>query len=286
MSKLTACIIAKNEEATIERALKSLSFADEIVVIDSFSTDQTLSLSKKYTNAVYQNQFKGFSDQRNFALSKCSGDWVFFLDADEETSPELGFKLKQIAIEPEEQHPHCYSIKRVEYFLGKELNYGPGNPSHQWRYFKKNKVRFEGHVHEFPRFDGGVGKIDFPIFHNPNLGIDRFLTKLNHYTTLEALDRFSQGQRTSLLHIVGTFLTTFFKNGIRYGGFLNGREGFILVLLESFSRVVRHMKLWLYWQIHEGRISIKLPYVLPQPGSSTGFSKQELEKPISNDKKI
>lgn len=275
---VTACVIARNEEKTIERALKSLTWADEIVVIDAYSTDRTVEIAKKYTKNVFQNEWKGFTNQRNFALEHCNADWVFFLDSDEEASIDLGKKLLAIAQDDPKRHPNCYSIKRIEFFLGKELHFGPGNPSHQWRFFKKNAVRFEGEVHEFPKFEGGVGKIESPIYHNPDLGIDRFLSKLNHYTTLEALDRFGQGQRTSLMHAFGTFFTTFFKNGIRYKGFLNGKEGVVLTTLESVSRVVRHLKLWLFWQVHDGKIKMDLGLKLPTPGTVAPPKLEDINK--------
>lgn len=278
--RISACVITRNEERTIARALKSLAFADEIIVIDAQSTDRTRELASPLATRVIENPWGGFASQRNAGLSHCRGDWVFFLDSDEEASPELGSRLKQIASGPAANHPDCYSIRRIEYFLGKELRYGPGNPSHQWRFFKRVGVRFEGEVHEFPRFAGPVGMIEEPIRHNPDLGIDRFLAKLNHYTTIEALERFALGNRTTLFHAFGTFFTTFFKNGVRYRGFLNGREGFVLTLLESISRVVRHLKLWVLWQVHDGKIRMELGMKLPSPGSAKPLSKAELERPV------
>lgn len=281
MPKLSACVIAFNEERAIERALRSLGFADEIVVIDAGSTDRTPELAKKLAHKVVTHPWSGFAKQRNVGLDHCTGDWVFFLDADEEASSGLGERLRKIASEPQGSHPNCYSIRRDEFFLGRELKHGPGNPSFQWRFFKRSGVRFEGEVHEYPRFDGPIGMItDVSIAHWPSLGIDRFLNKLNHYTTLEALDRFAQGQRTTLFHAAGTFFSTFLKNGVRYRGFLNGKEGFVLTLLEAFSRVVRHLKLWVLWQVHEGKLKIDLGMKLPQPGSARAPAKAELEREV------
>lgn len=278
-SRLTACVIARDEERTIERALRSLSFADEIVVVDGGSTDRTREIAARYATRVIENPWRGFADQRNVALSSSRGEWVFFLDSDEQASEELGRRLRAIASDEPSRHPECYSIRRIEYFLGKELRFGPGNPSHQWRFFKRAGVSFEGEVHEFPRFKGPVGRIEEPILHDPDLGIDRFLSKLNRYTTIEALDRFAQGQRTTLFHAFGTFFTTLLKNGVRYGGFLNGKAGLVLTALEAVSRVVRHLKLWLFWQVHEGRIRMDLGFALPRPGSAKAPSKADLERP-------
>ena len=279
---LSACVIVKNGEKTIERCLRSLEFADEIIVIDAQSTDRTVEIARKITSKVVSHPWQGFATQRNIALNHSSGRWVFFLDADEKAEPNLGKILKQIAQEDPDKHPNCYSVKRVEFFLGKQLNYGPGNPSFQWRFFKKSGVRFEGEVHEFPRFEGGIGLIQSTgIAHWPDLSVEHFLTKMNHYTTLEAVDRFTQGQRTSLWHAFGTFFSTFFKNGIRYRGFLNGKEGLVLITLESFSRVVRHLKLWLYWQVHDGKIQINLNAPLPKPGSTKAPGSEDLDRGIT-----
>jgi glycosyltransferase involved in cell wall biosynthesis len=281
MPGITACVITRNEEHVIERCLRSLKFADEIVVVDAGSTDRTTELARQLGAKVVTQAWRGFAPQRNTGLDQSSHPWVFFLDADEEATPELGARLRRIAEGSPADHPNCYSIKRIEYFLGRRLDHGPGNPSFQWRFFKKQGVRFEGEVHEFPNFAGAVGLIDdAAIHHLPDLGIDRFLSKLNHYTTLEALDRFGQGQRTTLAHAVLTFFSTFAKNGIRYGGLRNGKEGFVLTLLESFSRVVRHLKLWVFWQVHDGRIKMNLGVRLPEPGSVRPPSRAELERPV------
>ncbi|MBI3543046.1 MAG: glycosyltransferase family 2 protein [Deltaproteobacteria bacterium] len=274
-------MIARNEERAIERCLRSLAFADERVVVDAGSTDRTVELARACGAKVVSHDWAGFARQRNVGLENCSGEWVFFLDADEEASPQLAARLRAIAGDAPEKHPACYSIRRDEFFLGRELRFGPGNPSHQWRFFKRAGVRFEGEVHEFPRFEGPVGLVDdAAISHWPDLGIDKFLTKLNHYTTLEALDRFAQGQRTTLFHAAGTFFTTFLKNGIRYRGLWNGKEGFVLTVLESFSRVVRHLKLWVFWQVHEGKLKLDLGLKLPRPGSARPLEKAELEPPV------
>lgn len=266
------------------RCLKSIQFADEIIVVDAESTDRTVELARELGTTVVVSPWRGFAAQRNVCLEHCRGDWVFFIDADEEAEPELGGKLQGIAKGDPASHPNCYAVKRTEYFLGKRLDYGPGNPSFQWRFFKRQGTCFEGEVHEYPKFEGMVGEIrSTGIHHWPDLGIDRFLTKMNHYTTLEAFDRFAQGQRTSLWHAFGTFFSTLYKNGVRYQGFRNGREGLVLVLLESISRVVRHLKLWLIWKVHEGKVKVDLGRPLPEPGSVKPPTYDELEREVTGE---
>ncbi len=285
---LTACVIVLNEEQNILRCLESLRFADEIVVVDGGSTDATALRVRDFEKQNGKLKmdalcFQGFAQSRNHALGLATGKWVFFLDADEEVTLDLGRRLKNISREDPKLHPRGYSIKREEFFLGQKLNHGPGNPSHQWRFFQREGVHFKGEVHEYPVFEGPVGKIEESILHWPHLSIERFLNKMNRYTTLEALDRFSQGQRTSLLHALFTFISTFLKNGIRYRGFWNGKVGVVLVILESFSRTVRHLKLWLLWQVHDGKIQYD-PWLgqklkLPEPGQKTAAALAEIEKP-------
>jgi glycosyltransferase involved in cell wall biosynthesis len=279
MGKISACVIALNEEKSLERCLKSLSFADEIVVVDGGSQDATPEIAKRYTQKVISHPFQGFTQQRNVGITQCSGDWIFFLDSDEAASEELAQKLRSVANADMSAHPNCYAICRIEYFLGKKLQYGPGNPSSQWRFFKRQGVKFQGEVHEYPVFEGPIGLIPEPIYHNPDLGIERFLNKLNSYTTLEALERFGQGQTTTLFHAFGTFFATFFKNGVRYRGFWNGKVGFVLTVLESTSRVIRHLKLWVFWQVYKGNVQMNLGMKLPEPGSIKIPDPIDLDKP-------
>jgi glycosyltransferase involved in cell wall biosynthesis len=286
--RLSVCIITQNEAHALRRALASVTFADEIIVVDGGSTDNTQAVVDACPGArMVVQSFAGFSAQRNRALKEARGQWVFFLDSDEEVTPALARRLRAISQDEPSAHPHCYSVRREEYFLGKHLKYGPGNPSHQWRFFKRTAVEFVGEVHEYPIFDGPIGAIGSTraedcsecINHWPDLGIDKFLNKMNRYTTLEALERFAQGERTSLAHAVLTFYSTFLKNGLRYGGLFNGREGLVLTILESFSRTVRHLKLWLFWQVHEKKIPFDLGMALPVPGSRIKPKAEDLDKP-------
>lgn len=244
---LSAIVIAKNEERLIERAVTSLRFADEIVVVDAESSDQTAQIAKGLGARVVTRAWTGFADQKNFAMEQARGPWIFALDADEAASPELGIMARKIVESYKAGNPVCYRVRREEYFLGRHLTGGPGNPSFQERLFLKEWVYYQGHVHEFPLIrsnaPGGYGLIQEPIHHNPTFNTDRFLGKMNHYTTLEAKDRFSRGQRTSLFHAVGTFFTTFFKNYVSYRGYRNGWQGVILIFLESTSRSIRHFKI-------------------------------------------
>jgi len=243
---LSAFIICFNEEETIKRAIDSLYFADEIIVVDSGSTDKTLEIIGKNPKVkLFHRDWTGFSDQKNFAITSCNNNWIFSLDADEAVSSELAQKVLSIVRSNETTEISCYRVRREEYFLGRHLTGGAGNPSFQERLYKKDAVFYKGAIHEYPRVKyGKYGLLQEPIHHNPNLSIERVLKKINAYTTLEASERFKLHEKTTLFHVFGTFFTTFMKNFITYKGFKNGKEGVALCFLEAFCRSIRHLKLW------------------------------------------
>jgi glycosyltransferase involved in cell wall biosynthesis len=249
MIPVTGLLIVKNEQAYIEAALESLLWCDEILVIDSFSTDDTPRIcqdpSKPWAAKIrfMQKEWLGFSDQRNFAIAQSRNDWIFFLDGDERCSPALADKIRSILSDPDSK-PSLYRVKRVEYFLGKPIRHGTWNPSYHERFFHRSGIRFVGEVHEGIKGGAERGRIEEPILHVEDLRIERFLGKLNHYTTIQAENDYRGGLRTNLFRILLAFPAMLYKNYIYYGAWRDGREGFIISILEGISRTVRHLKIW------------------------------------------
>ncbi len=252
MLPVSALLITKNEELYIERALRSLLWCDEIVVIDAFSTDATPTLCQN-ANAPWakkmrfiQNAWLGFSAQRNLAMEKATHDWVLFLDGDESCSPELAKKIQELlaAAEKSTAEPCQFKIRRQEFFLKKPIHYSIWNPSYHIRFFNKKGVRYIYEVHEGVQSQWKTESIEEPIVHVEDLRIERFLNKLNHYTTLQAQDDYQKGKRTSYFKIFAAFPAMFYKNYIYYRGYKDGKEGLIISVLEGLSRTVRHLKLW------------------------------------------
>lgn len=249
-SLLSAFVICNNEERTIARCIRSLGFADEIVVVDSGSTDQTLAILEKlrgegFPLTVLSRAWTGFSDQKNFAMDQCKGPWIFSLDADEAATPELQCKVKEIVSHGTDGDTTCYRVRREEFFLGTHLKGGPGCPSFQERLFLKDAVRYDGAIHEYPHLKRGKhGLIQEPILHNPYLDFEGVMRRMNSYTTLEARARFAAGQRTSLLHAFATCFSAFLKNFFVYGGYKSGRVGALWCFTDAISRTFRHLKIW------------------------------------------
>jgi glycosyltransferase involved in cell wall biosynthesis len=247
---LSAAIITKNEEAKIERCLRSLAWVDEIIVIDAESTDQTVEICRmpnqpwSSKTTVINRRWSGFKDQRNYAMAAAKNDWILVLDADEACTPELAEKIKALLSQPDEPERRAYKVRRIEYFLNKPILYGIWNPSYQDRFFHRHGVYYVNDIHEYPIFPSTAGEIHEPILHSPDFNVEKLLEKMNKYTSIEARDRYLQGKRTNWFHLAFTFPALSFKNYIYYGAYKDGMHGFILSLIEGISRLVRHIKIW------------------------------------------
>lgn len=247
---VSAVLITHNEERVIERCLRSLLWADEIVVVDACSSDRTEKLCRD-PHAPWHSKLKfltrawtGFKDQRNFALHMASHDWVLVVDADEEVSEELKNKILEM-MKNTAALPHRYwKVRRQEFFLRKPIQYGVWNPSYQDRFFYRPGIEYINDIHEYPRYPEAPGRIHEPLIHDPDFGIERFLEKMNKYTSIEARDRYKAGARTNLFHMFCAFFVMFYKTFFYYRGFKDGAYGFVIGCLEGVSRVVRHVKIW------------------------------------------
>ena len=187
INKLTSILITKNEEANIKRCLASIKdISDEIIIVDSGSTDKTLQIAKSFNAKIINKGFDNFASQRNFALSKAENDWVLSLDADEEISQELREEISK-AIEAEEFDG--YLIPRKNIIFGKEIKHTRWSPDKHIWLFKKSKSKFINSIHEEVAVDGHVGELKNPKIHYSHKNIHEFIKKINLYTDLEALKR-------------------------------------------------------------------------------------------------
>jgi glycosyltransferase involved in cell wall biosynthesis len=248
--QVSAVIIAHNEEAQIGRCLASLIWVDEIVVIDSYSSDQTVQICQNPSQpwaskiSVIQRKWSGFKDQRNFAIQQPKHDWILVVDADEACSPELAEKVRSLLSQVNGPPFRAYKVRRVEYLLGKPIHYGTWNPSYQDRFFHRKGVRYINEVHEYPVFPTPPAELHEPLHHCPNLTPEKILNKMNFYTSIEARDRFAQGKRTNWFHLIATFPAMSVKTYFYYGSYKDGMHGVVVALLDGISRLVRHIKLW------------------------------------------
>jgi glycosyltransferase involved in cell wall biosynthesis len=245
MSKLSVYVIAYNDEPNMRACLDSVAaWGDELIVVDSHSTDTTATISREFTDKVYQVEFKGFGALRNQALSYCSHDWVFSLDSDERMTPELQEEIEQLlARGPDAQ---AYFVPRKNYFLGRWIKHAGWYPDYrQPQLFRKAAFRYRDElVHEGFDCDGGVGYLKQAALQIPFRDIDHFLSKHDRYSDLMARRMLEQGRRFSAHQLVTHPLGTFAKMFLLRRGFLDGMPGLILSGLYAYYTFLKYAKFW------------------------------------------
>ncbi|MGL6115218.1 glycosyltransferase family 2 protein [Cetobacterium sp. SF1] len=242
--KLSVAMITLNEEKNIERTLKSVSsFADEIVVIDSGSTDRTKEIVEKYNGKFISNKWLGYGPQRNLAIESSEGPWILNIDADEEISPELQKKIieiKKIASPKEE----VYKINFTSVCFGKKLKHGGWSGSYRIRLFTKNSGRFNDNmVHEEFKTDKTVFSLKEQIYHHSYLTLEDYLTKFNRYTTEGAIEYYKKGKKSSIFQIVFNPIFKFLRMYIFRLGFLDGIEGLMIAIDSALYSMTKYFKL-------------------------------------------
>jgi glycosyltransferase involved in cell wall biosynthesis len=240
MKGLSVIIIVKNEKDNIRNCLESVKWAQEIVVVDDWSTDSTLEICKEYTDRIYQKKLTSYGEQKQFALDKATGEWVLSIDADEIVTPEL---KREISAAINQKFDGFY-IKRRFYFLNHLMRFGGCGREKYLRLFKRNKGRFgEGLVHEKIIVNGKIGQIKGYIIHKSYKDIFHYFEKFNRYTTLAAEQKFKQGKKATLYHFFIPLLEFFYKFFLKLG-FLDGIPGFLWASFSSFYVFTKYAKLW------------------------------------------
>ncbi|MGE0615974.1 MAG: glycosyltransferase family 2 protein [Bacteriovoracia bacterium] len=249
---LSALIITHNEEKNIARCLESLTWVEEILVIDGGSSDRTLAICRDPGAAwatkirVIENPWPGFRVQRNLCLKEAKHDWVLVVDADERCTPALAHRLRELLSATGGPAKPAYKVQRLEYFLGKHIRHGIWSPSYQDRFYNRQGIQYINDIHEYPNYPPNPGVIQEALEHSPDFAPERFLEKMNKYTSIEARDRVARGMRTNPFRLFFAFPAMFLKTYFYYEGYKDGIHGFVISLLEGVSRVVRHIKIWQY----------------------------------------
>ena len=253
--KISSIILTKNEEDNIVRAVKSVSFCDEIIIIDDYSNDKTLSLINKDIVKVFKRRLEGdFASQRNFGMSKAAGDWILFIDADEEATEDLAVEIKSQISNYKSQYS-VYYIKRRDYWWGTELKYGETRKIRQSgliRLVKKNEKKWMGKVHEVFLPIGKAGKLNSYINHYPHPTLSEFLAAINNYSTLRVKELMWQGKQTNILEIIFLPFGKFMLNYFIYLGFLDGPAGFAYSFFMSFHSLLVRLKLYQKLYLNNG----------------------------------
>ena len=237
---LSVVIITLNEEAKVKDCLESVAWADEIVVVDSFSKDNTVEIAGNYTDKIYQREFAGFGEQKNFALSKASGDWILAIDADERVTSELQEEIKRTLTN---SRACGYYMPRKSYFSNKWIKHCGWWPDYLLRLFRKDCGHFSDRaVHEALQVDGPTVKLKNPLEHYPFFSISDLIKKADTYSTLGAQVMVAEDKRCSccgaLTHSTLSFLKMYF---LRLG-ILDGWRGLAIAYSNAVGVFYRYMK--------------------------------------------
>jgi glycosyltransferase involved in cell wall biosynthesis len=240
---VTATLITLNESANLEAALESVRWADEIIVVDAESTDDTVAIARRYTDRVFVRPWPGYIAQKNFAASQASHDWIFSLDADERVTPELAAEIKALVA----AGPPCpgYRMPRVSHYLGRWLRSTDWYPDYQMRLYDRRRAKWAGrYVHESIQAVGDPGRLRAELQHHPYRDVSHHLRTIDRYSSLAAQQMVEDGRRTGPFRIVLHADAAFLRNYLLRGGIMDGAAGLIVSLLNSYYVAMKFVKLW------------------------------------------
>ena len=251
MERVSVVLITLNEEHNIDRCLGSVSWADEIIVVDSFSRDGTVEAARRYTEHVYQHEYPGSSRQCERGISYATGDWILILDADEEVSGELAAQIQEIVRDPEPaaERPVGYDILRKVMAYGRWIEGCGWFPDYQFRFFRKDAcVAEHQEVHGGFTTEGRRGRLDGLLYHYTYDTIYSHLARINDYTSLDVANKLRRDPEAQapLRKLLFSPIVHFFNMFFRKKGYRDGYHGFVLSLLDGVGSLVLYAKLWEY----------------------------------------
>jgi glycosyltransferase involved in cell wall biosynthesis len=242
--RISATVITLNEERHVAAALESLAWADEIVVVDSGSSDRTVEIARRYTDRVVIADWPGYAAQKNRAAAEASHDWVFSLDADERVTPELAASIAAVC----ERGPggeEGFRVARRAWYLDRWVRHSGWYPDWQVRLYDRRRARFEGEwVHESVRVRGEVGTLDGDLLHYTVESLSDHHRRIDRYTSLAAEALAARGARPSLARAVAQPAATFLKTYLLRQGFRDGPPGLAIAGFAAYYVFLRQMKLW------------------------------------------
>jgi glycosyltransferase involved in cell wall biosynthesis len=240
--KLTVTVITRDEASNIGAALDTVAWADEVLVVDSGSTDDTVAIARERGARVVVREWPGFSAQKNFAAAEASNDWVLSVDADERVTTDLAAEIRSLlAAEPAAR---AYSVPRVSCYLGRWIRTTDWYPDRQARLYNRRAARWTGdYVHERLAVDGPQAALGGELQHHPYLDISHHLRTMDRYTTLAASQMLAQGRRAGAAGLLARPLGAFLRNYVLHGGWRDGGVGLTVSILNSYYVFLKFAKL-------------------------------------------
>ena len=242
MEKISVIIITKNEEENIEDCLKTVEWADEIIVVDSKSKDKTVETAKKFTDKIFIKEWEGFAEQKRYALSLASNEIVLSLDADERVSEKLKDEILSLNF-----NSNGYFAPRENYFLNKKISTCGWEKDFQLRLFKKSKAKVtEKLIHEGFIVDGNTVYLKNPLIHYTFTSIEKSFSKINNYSSLQALEVYRNKKKVTGSTIISHGLSAFLRYYFSLKGYKDGIYGLMISLFNSITTLLTYMKIWEY----------------------------------------
>ncbi len=245
MDRISAVLITKNEARNVERCLRSLApVADEVVVVDDFSSDETAAICERLGARVVRQAWLGFGPQKNVGIAAAANEWILSVDADEALDP---FLQRAVAEAKARGLAGLYEVSRLNYYYGRFLRHGIDYPDRKVRLFPRRAARWNGSpVHESLDVSEPlpVTRLDGHLLHYTYLRIEEHVAKANRYSTLAAQDAYARGKRPSLAKMLLGPIATFVRSYVVKRGFLDGLHGLLLAALHAHATFLKHVKLW------------------------------------------
>jgi glycosyltransferase involved in cell wall biosynthesis len=236
-------VLTYNNRRTIEQCLKSLSWAEELVVVDSFSTDGTYEICQRYTDKTYQRKWTGHRDQYQYAVNQTTRDWIMFVDADEEIPTELAEEIRKV-LDKGTKDIDGFLVYRRTYYLGRWIRFGGWYPDCEVRLYRRDKGRWEGGLHAKVVVDERVGSLKNQYLHYTYRDISDQIQTIDKYSQIAAEDMFMSGEKFSFFKLLFHPPFRFIKEYLFKSGFRDGLPGFIIIVSTMFYVFIKYAKLW------------------------------------------
>lgn len=246
-STVSAFIICCNEERQIRRCLESITWCDEIVVVDSGSTDRTLDICREFTDKVVHRSWEGYISQKSYALSLCKSEWILNIDADEEVSPELARELQELLERDARSRlsTNGFLLNRAVYFLNRWWRKGGWYPEYRLRFCRRSATSWSGEEpHEKAAVVGKTARCQGELYHYTFSDIADYVRRTNTLSSNATATLLRKGVRPSLINIIGRPIARFIKFYILKQGFREGVAGLIVAAIEAFGVMLKYAKLW------------------------------------------
>jgi glycosyltransferase involved in cell wall biosynthesis len=243
--KISASIIVFNEEDNIAELCETVSWADEIVIVDSGSTDGTVELAKKYTDKIFQREFRGYKDKHEYADSLTTGEWIFWIDADERVTPELKASIGALKSKSESDLPSGFRIARKTWYEGRWIRHSGWYPDFQMRLYRKSDSYWDGVApHQTARVKGRVETMDGELLHYTKRDLSEHHRVTDSYATLAAEHLANTGVKSSAPKMFTSAVAAFIRTYFLKQGFRDGVQGLMIAMFTAYGVFLKYAKVW------------------------------------------